>query len=283
MAGFEAEVFAEDGTLRTINIMLDSGSFGTLIRQDLANSLGLKGLAYMLVINGAAGIQTESFPSQWVEFRIRSTTGVFLLKGSTVPNITRPLPVTDWSQLRHQWNHLSDLPLTKSGGITDVLIGLDNNHLMVALESRVAGPDAPVASRTALGWVASGVVDENWHFNFQTPPPAPTTNMDDYYGSTTMDRPTTTSSTSTVQQELTQYSRVNFSSNCNFPGKSDISIPNLESITLCGDFCRADPRCKFFVYHPVQNICYLKWTSGASKAVYDKNRQCGQKVSIYDV
>ena len=47
----------------------------------------------------------------------------------------------------------------------DVLIGLDHAHLMVPLESRVAGPDAPIASRSALGWMVRGVVGKVVRFN----------------------------------------------------------------------------------------------------------------------
>ena len=267
----KAEAFAADGTLHSINILFDEGSDTTYIREGLANALGLKGEKLTVDIHGAAGIKTEPILSQLIELRIKTMEGKEgNLKSPTLPTITEhPLPVVDWNQLRLKWNHLSDLPLTESGGVVDVLIGLDNSHLIVALESRVAGPHAPTASRTALGWVARGVIGKDERMEFH---------------STTKDL---SSSNFTVQQEttpfLTQYSRFNWSSNCDYPGKSDISIPNLTSITQCGNFCNADTRCKFFVYHPVLKTCYLKWTGAEFNVVPDQDRQCGQKFSLYDV
>ena len=153
-----AVVVTADGTSTSINVVFDEGADSTLIRLGLADSLCLVGTPQKLNIDGAAGVTTKSIPSQIVELQIKTETGDFILKGSTLPIITRPSPVVDWSQRRLDWEHLADLPLKKSGGVVDLLIGLDYAHLLVPLESRVAVPDAPIASRSALGWMVRGVL-----------------------------------------------------------------------------------------------------------------------------
>jgi hypothetical protein len=39
-------------------------------------------------------------------------------------------PVTDGLSLKQRWKHLSDLPVTATGGRVDILIGTDLSHLV---------------------------------------------------------------------------------------------------------------------------------------------------------
>lgn len=157
----KAEMFAADGRLLPINIWLDTGAATTFIREDLASSLGLEGEVLTLSLRGCRSMKTEDISSQRIKLKIKTTIGEFLMKALTLSQIMGPFPVLNWNQLRLHWKHLSDLPLTESGGVMNIHIGLDNAHLMTALESRVAGPDVPIASLTALGWVPSGVITKN--------------------------------------------------------------------------------------------------------------------------
>jgi hypothetical protein len=53
-----------------------------------------------------------------------------------MPTVASLTPVTDWPVLIPRWPHLSDLPVTKSGGRVDILIELDYGQLTAVIESR---------------------------------------------------------------------------------------------------------------------------------------------------
>ncbi len=52
--------------------------------------------------------------------------------------VCKPVPKSDWPVMQHRLAHLRDLPLTKSGGRIDLLVGLDLSALMVPTETRRA-------------------------------------------------------------------------------------------------------------------------------------------------
>ena len=85
-----------------------------------------------------------------------STGEVVSLAGSTMPTVTKPVPLVDWCHLKTHWKHLSDLPLKPSSGQVDVLLGLDHGELMMVLESRGGRHGEPFASRTRLGLIVRG-------------------------------------------------------------------------------------------------------------------------------
>ena len=156
------EAYASDGSLQEVNVMFDEGADTTLFREGLINSLKLVGTKQKLNIDGAAGVQTKGIDSQLVVVKVKAAIGDLVLEGSTLPTVTRRVPVVDWNLLRHKWKHLNDLPLKKSGGVVDILLGCDYAHLMIPLEPvREAGQFAPVASRTALGWMVRGVIGKD--------------------------------------------------------------------------------------------------------------------------
>ena len=59
--------------------------------------------------------------------------------------------------------HLSDLPLNNGGKLVkaDILIGMDNGHLMIPYEVRCNpnGNNEPYATRTYFGWALSGLIE----------------------------------------------------------------------------------------------------------------------------
>lgn len=63
-----------------------------------------------------------------------------------------------WFMTQSAWKHLADPPLAASGGVIDILVGLDCAYLTAVQKSRIGGPGDPVASRTAQNWVVKGAM-----------------------------------------------------------------------------------------------------------------------------
>jgi hypothetical protein len=73
-----------------------------------------------------------------------------------------PVPEVDWESLKGKWEHLADLPLTKTGGQIDLLLGIDNFDLIRAREIRNGAADGePVAHRAKPGWFVRGPTGES--------------------------------------------------------------------------------------------------------------------------
>ena len=155
-----ATAYDSQGNPVPVNILYDEGSPDTLIRAGLARRLGIVGTEQILKIDGVAATSTSIANSEKVRLTLRAGNGeTYTVTGSTMPVVTRPVPYTDWSQLKTRWRHLADLELTNStGGQVDLLLGLDHSHLMAVLESHHGAEFEPIASRTRLGWVVRGVV-----------------------------------------------------------------------------------------------------------------------------
>lgn len=150
-----------DGGLVPINVMFDEGSDSTLIRQGLVSRLGLDGIKQTLEIDGIGGTHSR-ISSERLQMTLQTSSGEkVVIQGSTIPTVTKPVPLIDWSNLRKRWDHLADLPLRCSGGQVDVLLGLDHPHLMAVMEARKGKDYEPIASRTRLGWVVRGVVGKD--------------------------------------------------------------------------------------------------------------------------
>lgn len=79
---------------------------------------------------------------------------------ATLPSVASETPVTDWPFLKQRWKHLSDLPVTATGGRVDIFIVRDLFHLAAALESRVGGNYEPTATLNRFGWLVRGGVPD---------------------------------------------------------------------------------------------------------------------------
>ncbi|XP_057378039.1 uncharacterized protein LOC130700052 [Daphnia carinata] len=151
-------VITEDGSVFPANVFVDEGSDTTLIREDFAHRLKLRGDRQILAVDGAGHV-VNHYRSRRVDIKLRAdSVESFDLQASTLPTVASPTPVIDWSRLKLEWPHLSDLPIGISGGRIDILLGMDYGHLVATLESRVGREDEPVASRTRLGWIVRGVI-----------------------------------------------------------------------------------------------------------------------------
>jgi hypothetical protein len=151
------KAYTSEGQLIPVSVLIDEGSDTTLFREDFLQRLKIIGKGTTLDLVGVTG--AESYKSQKAPVRFLLPDGEeAVIKGITIPQISRPTPVIDWRKLKNQWPHLADVPVQESGGKIDVLVGLDHSNLLAVLESRVGGEHEPFASRTRLGWVIRGLL-----------------------------------------------------------------------------------------------------------------------------
>lgn len=109
-------------------------------------------------------LKTSYLSSRRVAVQPETEFGELLtLEGSTLPIVARPAHTIDWEAMLERWSHLADLPLKSSGGQVDILLGMDNAHLMIPTEIRHGSPHQPIAFRTRLGWIVLGKIDEGDH------------------------------------------------------------------------------------------------------------------------
>ena len=147
--------------------LMDTGGSNTLISERLAKELQLKGPSHKYVMNTVShsGVQT----SVSVNINVSSLDGTF---GTDLNNVlvNSPLPARYPKNMIDisQYPHLADIPLPKVqlGDSVDLIIGMDNGHLLFPLESR-RNPDAvhePYAIRYAFGWCLNGSIDDSLSF-----------------------------------------------------------------------------------------------------------------------
>ena len=67
--------------------------------------------------------------------------------------VFKPVPKIDWPAMQHRWTYLRDLPLTKSGGRIDLIVGPDLSALMVPTETRRGKLSDPCGWKTSFSWV----------------------------------------------------------------------------------------------------------------------------------
>ena len=150
-----------NGESLRLNVLMDSGSNTTMVRESLLRRLGLTGQPSDLNVAGALGIKSSHL-STMVEVPFQTVEGVdFEIKAFAVPEPCDPIPHVDWPKLKNNWSHMSDLPLSKVGGRVDLLIGHDNNYFLTSQETREGTRFQPSASRTRLGWVATGPIGDS--------------------------------------------------------------------------------------------------------------------------
>ncbi|XP_020622981.1 uncharacterized protein LOC110060533 [Orbicella faveolata] len=148
-----ANIGSANGLFKCGNVLLDSGAQVSLIRQDTAETLGLKGKDVSITITKVGG-EEESMKTK--EYKIQLTcidTGKrFTVKAIGIQSISDEIPTVKTSHLPE----LLGLPNTRfrrGKGHVDLLIGIDHAH-MHAGETRQV--DHLLARKSPLGWVVFG-------------------------------------------------------------------------------------------------------------------------------
>ncbi|GFO46525.1 rvt 1 and peptidase a17 and duf1758 domain contai ning protein [Plakobranchus ocellatus] len=138
-----------------INILFDSGSDFSYIREDTAKKLNLPKVGYQYTTISAFG-GTMHKDQQHKVFNIKIggvDMNLLCLKTITQPLYRPPVPVEELSAFKHLPFH--DSLLYESGFCIDVLVGLDFYHELMGRQSVHAG-NGLVAQETKLGWMVSG-------------------------------------------------------------------------------------------------------------------------------
>ena len=139
---------------KRINALLDKGSTNTFITESLASSLNLKGNDFKYVLNTVSHARNAS--SKLVTYR------EVLNNVLVVSNIPAKYPCDNLNVQRYP--HLENIPISpvKSGDVVDVLIGMDNSHLLVPLDVRFnpSSLKEPHATKHVFGWVLNGIVGD---------------------------------------------------------------------------------------------------------------------------
>ena len=138
----------------------DPGSEVTLVSTSLAEELGLHGTARSRIIlhtvsgSKASDLQRVSFEIETLhtgrEIKVQNA---LVLDAWADENVTLP---HDYDLTTYPHFDEVDIQVLPERTKVDILIGLDNSHLMTALEERTGAEGEPHAIHTPLGWIASG-------------------------------------------------------------------------------------------------------------------------------
>lgn len=140
-----------------VQIFMDQGSEITFNRNELTSALKPRILQKFHLDIDAVMSMTSSTVSNLVLLDLELETGEKItLSSFSVPEVCQPFPEINWPVLKSKWPHLVDLPLRKTGGKIDILLGLDHNFLFNSKEVRSGKINEPTANNTGLGWVPQG-------------------------------------------------------------------------------------------------------------------------------
>ena len=164
------KVKASNGKIATTYALLDNGSESTLIRDDFAESLKLKGCKKTIAISTITN-ETEEVNVKEVTLKILDIKGENELKVSalTLPKNMFNMPSQSNLEqtVKDQFDHLKDIEISnvKTSDIK-ILIGANAPEAFIQLEVRKGHPNEPYAIKTALGWSLLGKLsNENKSYN----------------------------------------------------------------------------------------------------------------------
>ena len=140
---------------------MDDGANLTIVSEEVADKLGVKGTHFPFSVIGINGTkvehQTQLLP---LSVTCKSSKIKKNLVARTLPNPTGNLHMVDWNLHKKQWPHLNKLefPEVPEGNPkVQMIIGNDQSYLHRAIKE-VYGtrPGDPVARLTPLGWTVTG-------------------------------------------------------------------------------------------------------------------------------
>lgn len=135
---------------------IDEGASVSLIDQNLASQLKLEGPIENLNLLWTNNVSRSEPNSQRVTVKINSDSAqeLFEIQLRTVENLQ--LPQQELNSVK-DYKHLKDLPITPyQKERPRILLGLDNYHVVMPLESKGSENEQPLAIRFVLGWTVLG-------------------------------------------------------------------------------------------------------------------------------
>ena len=147
--------------------LLDNGSNQSFISEKVALDLKLRGRDQRYTVNTVSG--TKGNVTKNVAFDLASVDNTFTCHISDVlviPRIPANYPSSEIDVSR--FSHLNDLPLPNipCGANVDLLLGMDNFHLLTPLSTRrnPNSPRDPYAIESVFGWTLNGYIDrKSWN------------------------------------------------------------------------------------------------------------------------
>ncbi|XP_055844833.1 uncharacterized protein LOC129911149 [Episyrphus balteatus] len=140
---------------------LDDGSSLSLIDEDIARELKLKGTPRPLCLQWTGNTHRYEDNSEIISLQISGTAPkaerFTIADVHTVKKLQLPEQSVDFVRLQQQYKHLSGLPIESYERATPrLLIGLNNSKLSLPLRYREGNSNQPVATKTRLGWMVHG-------------------------------------------------------------------------------------------------------------------------------
>ena len=144
--------------------LLDSGSQATLIREDFAADIGLKGPSRNLRISNiqdSGKVHTAKLVSFALsDPNIPSSPPIKVNEAWTIPGMFQLPRQTHCNAL--DWDHIKDLNLKNvDPSEVTILIGANVKRAQQQLEIREGPPNLPMAVRTPLGWTVMGQAESD--------------------------------------------------------------------------------------------------------------------------
>ena len=150
-----------NGQPQTYYCLLDQGSTNTFIERSVVDSLNMRKRSVDWTIST---LSNDSRVTEMVDFKLHSVDNDGTVEMSNVlvvPHLSARHP--DKGIDMSAYPHLADLPLNpdQSNMKVNIIIGLDNAHLLVPYETRTDpnGGNKPFATRTFFGWAIGGPVE----------------------------------------------------------------------------------------------------------------------------
>ncbi|XP_055619903.1 uncharacterized protein LOC129764648 [Toxorhynchites rutilus septentrionalis] len=140
---------------------LDTGSSLTLLDEEMANSLDLYGREEPLQLKWTQDVSRNELNSRKVQVRIQgSSRRSYRLDGvRTIKNLQLPTQTMNYKAMATKYPHLENLPIESYElARPTILIGLNQSHLLTAMETRRGSDNDPIAVRSKLGWFIFGNV-----------------------------------------------------------------------------------------------------------------------------
>lgn len=143
-------LYGPNGSL-IVNALINKGSDTMFLLERILKKIGVT----KLTVNGASGSVELGFKIIHVDIR-GSIGGRAQVRVHSLPNVCLALSGTSWIQIKGHWRHLGDLKLSHREGKVEMLIDLDNGHLIEPLESSRGSVGDPYAFQTQLSRVCRG-------------------------------------------------------------------------------------------------------------------------------
>ncbi|XP_062708969.1 uncharacterized protein LOC134288366 [Aedes albopictus] len=153
-----------EGRSVSVFAFIDEGSEITLLEDNIAKQLGVKGPVKALTLQWTGNMKRDESKSQEVDLEISGKIGSSkfdLRHARTVSCMFLPSQRLNYGELTQRFPHLRGLPMESYETVQPkLLIGLDNLRLGAPLKLREGEPNDPIAAKCRLGWTVYGCTGE---------------------------------------------------------------------------------------------------------------------------